>query len=337
MLKLEDLKKGDEIEFINDWSKYQFIGKCLFIGVNKDNKWIVDNCMSEAGTFTIYSVGNMGLCVSHNANSAFATGIFTPDLRFFKLVEKKGLKLEHVKIDSELKFTSEKAKEAFMALYSSKKLIKGCLNQDSFKVRYVGRYISAIGTGHFSFKINPTEYHLFELVEEKKGLKVGEIKLEVNVDVEVNVKSKDSKPAPTRHKNADMIIAMANDTSLVVLFKDSVNRWHKNKDSFVLYELECYLCHPKHVKACLHWLNGGNVLFLDTVPKSSYEGRVPWTCNSIFMCGDNKIKISQISQISPKKEKRWIVYNSKTNEVFDCERTQTPAEGFQKKEIEVEV
>ena len=60
-----------------------------------------------------------------------------------------------------------------------------------------------------------------------------------------------------------------------------------------------------------------------------------WHSREAFMRGDIEITIK------PKKEKRWITYNSKTNEGFiyhePSDKHSKLAEGFQEIEIEVEV
>ena len=60
-----------------------------------------------------------------------------------------------------------------------------------------------------------------------------------------------------KHRHADMIIAKANNVDLVVLSK-SHGKWDLSHFSMMLSgEEDCFLCLPKHKKACLHSLNGG--------------------------------------------------------------------------------
>ncbi|AUS00563.1 hypothetical protein NVP1276O_70 [Vibrio phage 1.276.O._10N.286.54.E4] len=114
-----------------------------------------------------------------------------------------------------------------------------------------------------------------------------------------------------KHKNAEMIIAKANNTELAVFVKvvDSQNEsgsyWAPSSLSTLsIAENEFFLCLPQHKEVCLHWLNGGDIQVLDSNwinvhPVESY----PWEDEHDFMCEDSKIRIK------PKKEKRWIAVN----------------------------
>lgn len=152
----------------------------------------------------------------------------------------------------------------------------------------------------------------------------------------------------TAHKHAEMIKAKADDMELVVFVKDiNSGQWLKLDNQDVLpafYEhYEYFLCHPKHEKECLHWLNGGEVeddvigKFTALISKDNYGD---WHSGSVFMDGSRALRIK------PRKEKRWILYseNPLSMQVFSDEKTcdltlagQSSSERKQKIQIEVEV
>ena len=125
-----------------------------------------------------------------------------------------------------------------------------------------------------------------------------------------------------KHKNYEMIKAVAYNTELVIFFNDTEdNEWRPCSFEMLFspdVDTEYFLCLPQHKEACLHWLNGGEVEFeYDSKWHScSYWSR-EWYETSGFTCEDNKLRIK------PKKEKRWIgVYNHNvTSQHFDSIET----------------
>ncbi|AUR83554.1 hypothetical protein NVP1036O_56 [Vibrio phage 1.036.O._10N.286.45.C3] len=118
-----------------------------------------------------------------------------------------------------------------------------------------------------------------------------------------------------KHKNAEMIIAAANNTEMVVFVKvidqedESGNYWAVSSLSTLVTACnEFFLCLPQHKDACLHWLNGGDVEFCDIDTWYSCDGwSKVWfgdTCG--FMQEGNVIRARR------KKEKRFIVYRNGT-------------------------
>ncbi len=130
-----------------------------------------------------------------------------------------------------------------------------------------------------------------------------------------------------KHKHYDMIVAKAENMDLVVFFNPSLgssaDKWEEATTTlFPAFhpETEYFLCLPQHKEACLHWLNGGGVQldhFDQPMPNSGVKGNcqlvdfdedansLPWKFNHPFMDQAQEI------HIKPKKEKRWIAFNSK--------------------------
>lgn len=142
-----------------------------------------------------------------------------------------------------------------------------------------------------------------------------------------------------KHNHYEIGVAKLENTELCVFYKlEGSSRWEstlKTSPQHCFYEQNDYfLCLPQHKEACLHWLNGGELQinrkghgFLDW-DRPSRE----WKAEVSFMFDINEFRIK------PKKEKRWLRYNSKgvlQNEYIkkpDCAN-----KGDQLIEIEVEV
>ena len=125
-----------------------------------------------------------------------------------------------------------------------------------------------------------------------------------------------------KHKNYEMIKAVAYNTELVIFFNDTEdNEWRPCSFEMLFspdVDTEYFLCLPQHKEACLHWLNGGEVEFeYDSKWHSCSYWSMEWHETSGFICEDNKLRIK------PKKEKRWIgVYNHNvTSQHFDSIET----------------
>ena len=120
----------------------------------------------------------------------------------------------------------------------------------------------------------------------------------------------------TAHKHVEIITAKANNTDLVVFFRND-GKWRElPKGCFPLFHNEYFLCLPKHKKECLHWLNGGECL-VSYESVNGVSGVVnakntlrEWTPNSLFMNHKALIKIES------KKEKCFIVVHN--GRVVDC-------------------
>lgn len=142
-----------------------------------------------------------------------------------------------------------------------------------------------------------------------------------------------------KHKHYDMIVAKAANMDLVV-FIGLAGSWvqdeMQNSTSCAFSEgADYFLCLPQHKEACLHWLNGGDVIVKD-FPDEKYnertllaEGFSGWHEATVFMDLPTEIRIK------PKKEKRMIVVNGDHVEFASTERIYP--ESAQIIEIEVEV
>ena len=140
-----------------------------------------------------------------------------------------------------------------------------------------------------------------------------------------------------KHANAEMIKAVADDTDLTIFCKGNSGKWKVACPADIFYN-DSFLCLPQHNEQgqCLHWLNGGDVQI-----NRKGEGFLDWSRPSrewmkevSFMFDINQFRIK------PKKEKRWLTYNKKSDcissglmsTVPECKR-----KGDQLIEIEVEV
>lgn len=150
----------------------------------------------------------------------------------------------------------------------------------------------------------------------------------------------------TRHKHADMIIAKAENMDLVVFGKLAENAdsaWTEItfREMIENHFFDYFLCLPQHKEACLHWLNGGKVIFTNSHGKEreSYNHSITWSHVHSFM------NDSELSRIKPRKEKRYLMANSMsgacTNHFSTPERALDCIAGTDKRwqliEIEVEV
>lgn len=106
----------------------------------------------------------------------------------------------------------------------------------------------------------------------------------------------------TAHKHAAMIKAKVDNMDLTVLCsEDGEWRYGNFQDLCDLDALDCFLCLPQHKEACLHWLNGGSVEFLDVGGDWHWYGCSKWSASGIrWMSKDATIRIK------PRKEKRWL-------------------------------
>lgn len=115
-----------------------------------------------------------------------------------------------------------------------------------------------------------------------------------------------------KHKHYEMIVAQAENTTLVKFVK-LPNQWVTTTTNEWNLASEYFLCLPQHNKdgQCLHWLNGGDV-------QDFFDGE--WTecaplSKTINTDSENSLKFSIHHmfmneefhfRIKPKKEKRWI-------------------------------
>ncbi|CAM0106721.1 hypothetical protein MYOV065v1_p0023 [Vibrio phage PS15B.2] len=138
-----------------------------------------------------------------------------------------------------------------------------------------------------------------------------------------------------KHKHYEMIVAKAANMELVVFAKSL--KWHKvDSEDFQFFNQheEYFLCLPQHKEACLHWLNGGGAQYLSNGMSKwiDFGDSKSWSITHLFMTDECELRIK------PKKEKRWLRYNSKG--VFQDEYIKKPDcanKGDQFIEIEVEV
>ncbi len=104
--------------------------------------------------------------------------------------------------------------------------------------------------------------------------------------------------------------------------------------NFIAFDerIDYFLCLPQHKEACLHWLNGGDVLA---------DGEPYWNDAPQEWCNQNDFMSADIEfRTKPKKEKRWVTVKSDAlaSMIFKSkELAEQAAKGRQVIEIEVEV
>ena len=115
-----------------------------------------------------------------------------------------------------------------------------------------------------------------------------------------------------KHVHYDKIVAKAANMELVVFCK-GINdgcEWHEVK-RFPNWQTNAsyFLCLPQHKETCLHWLNGG-----ESQVASISSGWLPANLGDPAEWGGEwwYMNPNGESRIKPKKEKRWIGFNSKT-------------------------
>lgn len=142
----------------------------------------------------------------------------------------------------------------------------------------------------------------------------------------------------TAHKHAEMIKAKADNMELVVFVRPNhSDGWYKMQDDIDIPEFfstdEYFLCHPKHEKECLHWLNGGKVEIINDngfrALLLSEDRHAGWSPYFSFMSEQKTIRIK------PRKEKRWIVTNGERVRFINSDEIYPLS--WQLIEIEVEV
>lgn len=163
----------------------------------------------------------------------------------------------------------------------------------------------------------------------------------------------------TAHKHAEMIKAKADNMDLVVFgrMRKSNHDWIEMPFSRLVknFDNEYFLCLPQNKEACLHWLNGGEVLikrrtFDDNGDELPFEGFLSWSRpSSGWIPNVSFMNCNCTFKVRPKKEKRWIavdVETRKTSKIYpsksECDNAMfsgcaSNAQGWQFIEIEIEV
>lgn len=127
-----------------------------------------------------------------------------------------------------------------------------------------------------------------------------------------------------KHKHTEMIKAKADNMNLTMFIKE-YDGWVKNTEIYPVEEYpltedkEYFLCLPEHYKECQHWLNGGDVLSLNSYDNwftlESYENNPSWGANSVWMSDCFTVKIKR------GKEKRYVLIHngSLVNELYSSD------------------
>lgn len=115
-----------------------------------------------------------------------------------------------------------------------------------------------------------------------------------------------------KHKHYEMIVAKAANMGLVQFIKMD-GEWEDAglSDKFISFSegYDYFLCLPQHKDACLHWLNGGEVEVSDDGERwEEYNLSVEHPKYPMTDFTGYEFQF----RIKPKKEKRWIGFNSKT-------------------------
>ena len=143
----------------------------------------------------------------------------------------------------------------------------------------------------------------------------------------------------SKHVHADMICAKAMNQELVKLVYCCVSKlWVVSHSEEFLIQGKYFLCTEKHKEACLHYLNGGDVVLSSTMLGRGSERIIeneevlPWTLLSIFCDDDYNI----IAYVAPKKEKRWVVYNGK-GEFINSLKAEPMGKNIDRQIFEIEI
>lgn len=152
-----------------------------------------------------------------------------------------------------------------------------------------------------------------------------------------------------KHKHYEIIVAKAANMDLVLFIKLG-DRWqvtgcHDNQVINIASHYDYFLCLPQHKEACLHWLNGGD-LIQDSQHVDGKYSDVEASLNPNFDShGDLFMTTERNIRMKPDKEKRWILVNAIDDfqpRMFDDESDadhilQGSHPNWSKHEIEVEV
>ena len=134
-----------------------------------------------------------------------------------------------------------------------------------------------------------------------------------------------------KHRHLELIEAKAHNTTLTVFCRDTYdtsNEWEETNQWPIQDEFEYFLCLPENHTPCLHWLNGEEVQYLNSVtgkwsPVETINEAIEnecdrlectleelttvykynpteWSHDSIFMNDSFKFRVK------PQKVKRWI-------------------------------
>lgn len=133
-----------------------------------------------------------------------------------------------------------------------------------------------------------------------------------------------------RHRHADMIIAKAENTDLVVFIENinTGNWWEVTHDTLFNSHQNFFLCLPQHKDACLHWLNGGAIQMQsdnDWIDVTSPD--FPWKADNIFTYDYTTLRIK------PRKEKLYIaIKTDKYEHLGGCREVRICSHAFVSKE-----
>lgn len=151
-----------------------------------------------------------------------------------------------------------------------------------------------------------------------------------------------------KHRHYDIIVALASNTELCAFFKARNGSAWRELEEFILRggiseNFDYFLCLAKHKEAVLHALGGGQSQATNEIGGGEFQdvcvGKpdVYWTSGGWYMSDACE------SRLKPKKEKRWIIVDPKTDYTFNflfiskCEADKENGGEHQVVEIEVEV
>ena len=129
----------------------------------------------------------------------------------------------------------------------------------------------------------------------------------------------------TSHKYAEMIKAKADNMDLVLFIRVKEDCWQETSSMPTCEDFNYFLCLPKHKEACLHWLNGGDVLVKSKSVTSwevVFHGQV-WGDTIGWMREDAKYRIKT------RKEKLWLaVKTDKHEHLGGCRKVRICSHAF---------
>ena len=128
-----------------------------------------------------------------------------------------------------------------------------------------------------------------------------------------------------KHAHYEIVKVLADDHSLGLMFKSTTGEWKESDLSFPLNDksIDYYLCRPKHIDACLHWLNGGAVecRFISTNAGKTVDPieNFTWSSSVVFM--REELSIEPVIEY-------WVLYDTQyenlmTTKVYDKKPTES--------------
>ena len=151
-----------------------------------------------------------------------------------------------------------------------------------------------------------------------------------------------------KHKHYDIAAAKILNMDLILFIKPKdAPKWSESSNAYPpnSSNIDCFLCLPQHKDACLHWLNGVDLIQDSEFVIGKYSDVEASINPSFSEHGDLFMTTSRNIRMKPSKEKRWLLVNAVDDlqpQMFDDEEDanhtlQGSHPNWSKHEIDVEV